>query len=1034
MGADVVENIREQDKEIMDLRKADPKSNEAVIKPPVPYMDIDGSSIQPNTGGYTSPALLVRPFDSSLTNRSPTRSPSFVRKPLPINEPKPVLPKSKHLKTEAGSSSSSLAIIRASVIEEENSSGESIEKQKCSDGLKRNQSDGLKNVQDRSSKSESIEEANKKTSVSTRKSCPMSPRLPTRNRPSTLMLDKRERVKRSSAVSATPSTDSSKSSKTFEFIEYDSDTREKILEAAIREEDAFLEFVKSLNIEPDPIIEAGNARDKKKVQLSNGKAYTESKNLKPPTPITSVGQENLDSLCRMMEEILMLRDENNKLQERLQYMEVSSRIPPSFGSLEELPGPSDLPEMLNQSGHSGLSTWLSEESNRNKRCKSVGTESQFSDRMPKLEDVSSPRTKAKLSKWSKVKEAFKWERSPSEPLPSTMSTFDESTTSELKHKFEIMISSSSEELPSEIYNFDDRPYEIYLPRSSSVSDCYNNVGEIKTLHDQPRRHSLTSFDEKMESHEEYGEDGKANKSTWYKVKNMIYTRRESLKKKTNNKHESERSKHDTDPTSMPLSTASDYEFIEEIADIEPSPIEEISLSRLKRNSMTPKSQLGEKSKPNKFKRQTPPELVLSNHEFLDDPRVYSHSLSPLNCSNDNDILTSKKLYLSPKHEGEETSHSLPSSPNKNSDVFFYDDHILLEASKNNQEFQGSDYRDLASQDTLDADNEIQRNYEQLKRSLSEEFNKKMSGWGQKKTSRDGSDGRSIDSNKHLSVEFRKKLDEWQKRKRTVEASAVDDENEFPEQHTSKDKGSSFGGKQTAKSNKIRARPAEQKTLQEDDLKPEFKLKVAEWEVRKAMAGHSNKTTEEITKLMPEDFNKKLKEWEQIKEGKPNARSSPEVDKKTKKKRKPQEKWVRGGGRKYKEDTYEMTAPEVGTFAWLDKELMKVEREKQRLEREKLKYEERQARLTTMREALCHQPKKEITVKTAAGEEFKFEGINQKFTKKLYEWENRRGIAPESSTITLLQTGISQNKDQKTHGGESIQSGSEKRSKSAGRLI
>ena len=53
--------------------------------------------------------------------------------------------------------------------------------------------------------------------------------------------------------------------------------------------------------------------------------------------------------------------------------------------------------------------------------------------------------------------------------------------------------------------------------------------------------------------------------------------------------------------------------------------------------------------------------------------------------------------------------------------------------------------------------------------------------------------------------------------------------------------------------------------------------------------------------------------------------------------------VRGGGRKYKEDSYEMTAPEVGTFAWLDKELMKVEREKQRLEREKLKYEERQAR-------------------------------------------------------------------------------------------
>ena len=48
-----------------------------------------------------------------------------------------------------------------------------------------------------------------------------------------------------------------------------------------------------------------------------------------------------------------------------------------------------------------------------------------------------------------------------------------------------------------------------------------------------------------------------------------------------------------------------------------------------------------------------------------------------------------------------------------------------------------------------------------------------------------------------------------------------------------------GGKAAA-AVKIRARPAEQKTLVEEDLKPEFKLKVAEWEVQKAMAGHSNR--------------------------------------------------------------------------------------------------------------------------------------------------------------------------------------------------
>jgi hypothetical protein len=49
-------------------------------------------------------------------------------------------------------------------------------------------------------------------------------------------------------------------------------------------------------------------------------------------------------------------------------------------------------------------------------------------------------------------------------------------------------------------------------------------------------------------------------------------------------------------------------------------------------------------------------------------------------------------------------------------------------------------------------------------------------------------------------------------------------------------------------------------------KLKFYNQVAEWEVRKAMAGHGCKNVEEIRKLMPEDFNRKLAEWEQIKEG------------------------------------------------------------------------------------------------------------------------------------------------------------------------
>ena len=56
----------------------------------------------------------------------------------------------------------------------------------------------------------------------------LSTKVSHRKRPSTLMIDKKERLKRSSNVSTTPSTDSSKSSKTFEFLDYDEETKEKV--------------------------------------------------------------------------------------------------------------------------------------------------------------------------------------------------------------------------------------------------------------------------------------------------------------------------------------------------------------------------------------------------------------------------------------------------------------------------------------------------------------------------------------------------------------------------------------------------------------------------------------------------------------------------------------------------------------------------------------------------------------------------------------------------------------------------------------
>lgn len=52
-------------------------------------------------------------------------------------------------------------------------------------------------------------------------------------------------------------------------------------------------------------------------------------------------------------------------------------------------------------------------------------------------------------------------------------------------------------------------------------------------------------------------------------------------------------------------------------------------------------------------------------------------------------------------------------------------------------------------------------------------------------------------------------------------------------------------------------------------------------------------------------------------------------------------------------------------------------------------------------ALVSEPaNKEIVVKTSKGT-MTFQGISRKFTRKLYEWEKAKGIAPESSTFALL---------------------------------
>ncbi|CAL4136005.1 unnamed protein product, partial [Meganyctiphanes norvegica] len=306
---------------------------------------------------------------------------------------------------------------------------------------------------------------------------------------------------------------------------------------------------------------------------------------------------------------------------------------------------------------------------------------------------------------------------------------------------------------------------------------------------------------------------------------------------------------------------------------------------------------------------------------------------------------------------------------------------------------------------------VPKNIADLQKSLSGEFSRRLQEWERLRTGVPGSIAPSVGahsgsgtttasgslaqslggvqgshSEDSLPYEFRKKLHEWEKIKKR-EKGKVDMPRTVPQED-----------------NKT-------KVHGEDDLPADFKKRLTEWEIGKALAGKNQPNVEELQKKLGEEFNRKMAEWERMKAtgsqsqvniaGSKPGPASPKLDRKGSAQKIKKNKGV-------KQEKVPLAKAEVNQKArdkelqWLEKELNKVERETLRLEREKEKFLERQSRLEKMRHAMKErQPeKKEIYIRTSTGE-FRFEGISQTFTKKLYEWEERRGIRPESSTIALL---------------------------------
>ncbi|PSN31702.1 hypothetical protein C0J52_26257 [Blattella germanica] len=341
------------------------------------------------------------------------------------------------------------------------------------------------------------------------------------------------------------------------------------------------------------------------------------------------------------------------------------------------------------------------------------------------------------------------------------------------------------------------------------------------------------------------------------------------------------------------------------------------------------------------------------------------------------FLTSSSTPGRREEEGAGRSNSVPSSPNRNSSFFDEVDELSSGeygeiVSKNKHEDTYIDNTVVHKETSVHSTSihaEIQKNYEELQQKLSQEFHKKLHEWERMKASSTSSSscrGPAGDDGYH-DKGFRRKMEEWERK------------------HPQQNQGSN---------SKHRDSVAFQQ-LDEDNLSPDFRKKLQEWQrIKKTIPVDASGSA------VPPQFRKKIAEWQLWRSGKTDgqhewdrvkaASSSPRHSKGGSKKT--------GSGKCVEKYACKpQQKKEKEQLQWLEKELHKIEREKQRLEREREKLEK-------MRRAMgSGQSKQEVLIQTSTGF-FRFQGISEKFTKRLYEWEKARGIGPEASTFALLDPG------------------------------
>lgn len=269
--------------------------------------------------------------------------------------------------------------------------------------------------------------------------------------------------------------------------------------------------------------------------------------------------------------------------------------------------------------------------------------------------------------------------------------------------------------------------------------------------------------------------------------------------------------------------------------------------------------------------------------------------------------------------------------------------------------------------------EIQRNYEELQLKLSQEFHKKLCEWERKKNacspgtppcssklagSGFSSGTSSIGDDSPHDKGFRKKMEEWEKIKSSN--SGAKHRESITLTHLGEENLSADFKKKLEEWEKIKSVPSPQTPDIVNSSQPHFKKKITDWQLWKpgvmtsksdaGIAGMSSPPAD-----LPEDFYRKLQEWERLKHGSTSSETagnktpSPNTSRRDCSENKPGKSQHSPTAKKERDFGFQIRVQkskshhEVKELAWLEKELHKIEREKQRLERERDKYLEREAR-------------------------------------------------------------------------------------------